>query len=405
MRKWILAVALLLPSLVFGQLAQSSQTFSATGSSNGVNLSGTVVNLHKIYWRTQGTVSTCTVALDSSTDGVSWSAGGVIAGQTCTAAGSSAVALLVTNFVRITVTTLTGGGSVFITYGGNSDIVNSALAPGSTGGVAIVQDVNRDTNNTTTAQLGSGATFTGGCTSTLGISSYQVNIVTDQPSTLQVDQFKSPTCTGTPDNTSSLTVPASTPTSPLTAITYQMTNENVRLRFTNNGAGATTTLSVTAELCPLCVFQTPFPPITSSTFTGSPLNVGAPITEKGGRWAINNSGTAGSGVQGTTSRAAGGVGVRHVIDCFGFSADSAAAIVATNVLVSVRDGATGAGAIIWQFALSFPTASALGVQEIPTNLFCGLNIIGTANTAMTVEFSAAVAGSIQSVNATGYDVH
>lgn len=135
------------------------------------------------------------------------------------------------------------------------------------------------------------------------------------------------------------------------------------------------------------------------------VNNGTQLSERGARWSITNSGTAASGVQGTISKAAGGAGVRHVIDCIGWSADSAAAIAAANVLLNVRDGATGAGTVVWFHALSFPTAAALGIQEVPVAQICGLNIIGTANTAATIEFSAAVTGSIQAVNMTGYDVN
>jgi hypothetical protein len=102
-------------------LASQSTTFTATGSSGGVNLVNTPVGYHKIYWRTQGTVTTCTVALDSSSDGVAWNAGGVITGQTCTSNGTTVYTNSVVNFVRISVTTLTGGGSLIATYVGASD--------------------------------------------------------------------------------------------------------------------------------------------------------------------------------------------------------------------------------------------------------------------------------------------
>lgn len=268
--------------------------------------------------------------------------------------------------------------------------------------IPFAQSVTRDANNTIVAQLASAATFTGACTSVLNYRSYQVSIVTDQAGTLILDQFKSATCTGTADLSTTLTVPASTPTSPLMALTFQLINENARIRFTNNGGSTTTTLSVTADLCPICSTQTAFPPITSSQFSGNPLSPGAPINEKGGRWGISN--VSAGGAQGTASKAAGGGTVRHIVDCISFSADSSAAVTASNVTLNVRDGATGAGTAIWSYALSFPTVAALGVQEVAPHSLCGLNLIGTANTAMTIEFSAAVTGSIQAVNASGYDV-
>jgi len=142
----------------------------------------------------------------------------------------------------------------------------------------------------------------------------------------------------------------------------------------------------------------------SAATESAAINSTSLLTEKGSRWQVNNSGTAASGVQGTISKSAGAAGVRHVVDCISFAADAAAGVTAANVLLNVRDGATGAGTVIWQYALSFPTAAALGIQEVVPAHFCGLNIIGTAATAMTIEFSAAVTGSIQSVNMTGYDV-
>lgn len=128
------------------------------------------------------------------------------------------------------------------------------------------------------------------------------------------------------------------------------------------------------------------------------------LTEKGPRWFVNNNATAAGGAQGTIGKAAGASGVRHVVDCIAFSANSSAAVAAANVFVNVRDGASGAGTILWQYSVSFPTAAALGIQEIAPLSFCGLNLVGTAATAMTIEFSASTAGVIQSVNASGFDV-
>src|SRR5690242_9481224 len=57
--------------------------------------------------------------------------------------------------------------------------------------------------------------------------------------------------------------------------------------------------------------------------------------------------------QATASKAAGAAGVRHV--CTGITATLAAgasAPTAVNVNVAVRDGATGAGTVLWQAVLS-----------------------------------------------------
>jgi hypothetical protein len=99
-------------------IAQRSFTTNVVGADVGVDLTGTVVTQHKIIWRPVGTVSSCTVALDSSADGVTWSAGGVIAGQTCTSNGSVALTTANVNRVRINVTAFTGSGMVIVTYKG-----------------------------------------------------------------------------------------------------------------------------------------------------------------------------------------------------------------------------------------------------------------------------------------------
>lgn len=139
-----------------------------------------------------------------------------------------------------------------------------------------------------------------------------------------------------------------------------------------------------------------------ATATTARNQIGGQISEKGSRWSAVSQPAANS--QATASIAAE-AGVRHVADCIGFSADSAAAITAANVTVNLRDGATGAGTVIWTYSHSLPTAAALGVQEVPVQHLCGLNLVGTTNTAMTFEFSAGVTGSIESANLSGYNIN
>lgn len=110
---------------------------SIVANSNGFNLINSPSVFHQITWRGTGTLSTCTVALDSSPDGVTWTAGGVIAGQTCTTNGSSTVVNLVVNYVRINVTAISGGGTITVVYtgfstnpaGGGSGTVNTGTTP------------------------------------------------------------------------------------------------------------------------------------------------------------------------------------------------------------------------------------------------------------------------------------
>lgn len=103
--------------------------------------------------------------------------------------------------------------------------------------------------------------------------------------------------------------------------------------------------------------------------------------------------------QATETRAAAGAGVRNVCTSItAMFAAGASAPTAVNVSVVLRDGATGAGTILWAASLSIP-ATAGATNGISVG---GLWIPGSANTAMTLEFSAAGgANTIESVSMTG----
>jgi hypothetical protein len=102
----------------------------------------------------------------------------------------------------------------------------------------------------------------------------------------------------------------------------------------------------------------------------------------------------------SASRAAGGVGVRHIAQCVHFSAAATTAPVLTRLTVILRDGATGAGAILWQATVAVPAATG---QSIQPHSICGLNVPGSMNTAMTLEFSALLTNLFENVALTGYD--
>lgn len=128
----------------------------------GNNETNSSTQFHQLTWRISGTVSTCTVALDSSVDGVSWSAGGVIGGQTCTSNGTSVVVNSVVNFVRINVTALSGGGTVTIVYTGFNAAPLSAGAvinPSKVNNVIFVDGVKYTTITAALTDLPTG----GGC--------------------------------------------------------------------------------------------------------------------------------------------------------------------------------------------------------------------------------------------------
>lgn len=94
--------------------------------------------------------------------------------------------------------------------------------------------------------------------------------------------------------------------------------------------------------------------------------------------------------------AAGGAGVRRVMDAFVVTLSAVAAQV--HMEVTIRDGASLAGVVLWQFGLKVVTAS-VGIVSINE-----LGLIGSPNTAMTIEFLVApAAGNFQRVNASGYN--
>src|SRR5262245_30970564 len=117
-----------------------------------------------------------------------------------------------------------------------------------------------------------------------------------------------------------------------------------------------------------------------------------------GEWSVQAAPAA--NVLASAARAAGGAGVRHVLRSLSASAGAVGAPAATVLNVVVRDGASGAGAILWQRMVPVTAvAGAVGAFDV-----VGLNIVGSANTAMTVEFAAAGgAGVFETVAATGYD--
>jgi hypothetical protein len=178
----------------------------------------------------------------------------------------------------------------------------------------------------------------------------------------------------------------------------------VRARISAYSAG---TITVTATAGPAPV-QTPvsyvaslanFP--TAVTTTGRNV-VGAILAEKSSRWTVISQPASGS--QATASIAAE-ANVRHVVDCIGFSADAGAAVVATALVVNLRDGATGAGTVIWTYTVAATVAAAAGVQDVAPFGLCGLGLTGTTNTAMTLEFTAGVTGLLEAVNISGYNVN
>lgn len=138
----------------------------------------------------------------------------------------------------------------------------------------------------------------------------------------------------------------------------------------------------------------------SAANVGAKTGINAMLTTFPGEWAVTNAPVA--NMQASASQAAGGAGVRHV--CTSVSATVAAggtAPTAATVTLNLRDGATGAGTVLQSWTLGIEATAG----RTTTFSLSGLNIPGTAATAMTLEFAAAGgANTFESVSMTGYDV-
>ena len=118
-----------------------------------------------------------------------------------------------------------------------------------------------------------------------------------------------------------------------------------------------------------------------------------PIVVNPDMWSINH--TPAASAQATISKGAV-PGIRHF--CTSICAALAAAAAQTIIQVNLRDGASGAGTILWSQSILVPIGGYVDIQ------ISGLNIPGTAGNAMTLEFSGApVATNVESVALTGYD--
>lgn len=119
-----------------------------------------------------------------------------------------------------------------------------------------------------------------------------------------------------------------------------------------------------------------------------------------GQWTVTNVGAINT--QATGSKAAGAAGVRHVCTWLAIclSQDSTGS-VQTLITFNLRDGATGAGTILASFQMALPATAG----ECRVLTLSGLNIPGSAATAMTLENAGTPAAhTAASIAFGGYDV-
>jgi len=112
-------------------------------------------------------------------------------------------------------------------------------------------------------------------------------------------------------------------------------------------------------------------------------------------WILTASETSNNRIA-TATRAAGGAGVKHVATCISFAIYDPSTTATVGSFLYLRDGPSGTGTILYQLYLFLTPGTGV------THSVCDLNIVGSPNTPMTLEFSSGVNNS-ESVNLVGYD--
>ena len=108
-----------------------------------------------------------------------------------------------------------------------------------------------------------------------------------------------------------------------------------------------------------------------------------------GDFNISNVSTVGA--QATATGAAGVGGQKKVVTGFQFRIGANVQLGAATIGCYVIDGASGGGTYLYREVIAITTTGA-------ALHLTGLSILGTANTAVTIEFSAGLAGATESVN-------
>jgi hypothetical protein len=134
---------------------------------------------------------------------------------------------------------------------------------------------------------------------------------------------------------------------------------------------------------------------TAPNFTLQP-NIGVLQVAETAQWVATHEPAVNT--QATASRAAGGATEQHVCKSI-FATMNAVAAIAAPISLYLRDGASGVGAILWSARVILPIGQSAIIS------INGLSIVGSAATAMTLEWGAAPgAGNFQNVSLTGYSV-
>lgn len=207
---------------------------------------------------------------------------------------------------------------------------------------------------------------------------------------------------GLPDNTDSTTPTATANRIPTVARMYGYDSGNGFFRRVGSRSTNFNVISPSASEYALTAWTIPVNfdgSFFRRNFSASAANLalqsgeGVQLATGPGEWAIEH--TPAANTQATISRAAV-ASQRHV--CKGFTVTlSAVAAIAAPLVVVLRDGASGAGTILWSSKLMAPAGQVVTISRD------NLNIVGSVNTAMTLEFAAAPgATNFENVALNGY---
>jgi hypothetical protein len=110
-------------------------------------------------------------------------------------------------------------------------------------------------------------------------------------------------------------------------------------------------------------------------------------------WTLTAEDVSGGTTFASATRPAGGAGVKHVATCISFSFYQTSG---SGSFLYLRDGPSKTGTILFQL-IPVATSAPSVLQSV-----CGLNIVGSPNTPMTLEFATDFAGQ-EALNLVGYD--
>lgn len=221
---------------------------------------------------------------------------------------------------------------------------------------------------------------------------------------VSIDPSGAFTLQGVPNNTDSVTPTSGNWNLQCASYQYAYDSANGFFRRVNAKSTAFGSMSPSASVFAQLAMNIPLGydgTFYSRAYLASAVNLalqsgeGCQMVQEPGEWAVFHEPAANAIATITKAAVAS---KRHV--CKGFTVSiSAVGAIAGALVVNLRDGASGAGTILWTTRLLAPAGTCVVVSRD------NLNIVGSVNTAMTLEFAAAPgATNFENVNMNGITV-